>query len=215
MKNQNNKEIFILNSNLMHWAPVSQQTQNMRNKTNLKIRELGNKYYNIKYIFDQLNIGRDNLFKLAREFEEQFKTKKQNVHIPASFIRMKELIICWFAEFFYEEISQPDSQIISQFLSMAKLHKTQSKNNKKNLSNIQPKRNKTGTKQKNLIKQSLSNYEKNETIYKINKNEENSKISHFKANEEIDNYIYSNQNTKLQDQAQNHSFFEDFDTLFN
>lgn len=116
--NTNNDQISILfiKNNKMNWAPTTQQTQKIRNSTNLKIRELGEKYYIIKKILDKLNIKRDTLYFCGKELEYIFKDQKPGLHLQTQKRRMKEALISWYCEFFYNEIVQQNSKILEKLL---------------------------------------------------------------------------------------------------
>ena len=102
------------------WIPIADQTQKIRNSTNLKIRQLGNKYYIIKTLIERLNIKRDDLFKVGKQLEEEYKDNKKGIHLYTQNKRMKESLYCWFAEHFFTEIIQNDSYILRLLAGISK-----------------------------------------------------------------------------------------------
>ena len=108
------KAILILKNDQTNLMPITKQTQKMREAVNLKIKQLGNKYYLIKNLFEKFDIKRDDLFYLGRQIENEYKGSKKCVHLQAQSKRMKEAIICWFAENLYEDIFQTDSIVLKK-----------------------------------------------------------------------------------------------------
>ncbi|KAK8897439.1 hypothetical protein M9Y10_015387 [Tritrichomonas musculus] len=102
------------------WIPVTSQTQRIRDTTNQKIRELGNKYYLTKFLFEKLNIKRDDLYAFGKKLEDDFKDIKNGLHLKNQCKRMKELLYCWFAEHFFEDIFKKDSILLQQFVDLSK-----------------------------------------------------------------------------------------------
>lgn len=100
--------------------PISQQTMNIREDTNSKIRLLGNKYYVIKNLLDQMNIKRDDLFQVGRELEEELKDQKNIYHLQKQKRRMKDAIYVWFTENFFIEILEKNPVVMTKLYQMSK-----------------------------------------------------------------------------------------------
>lgn len=115
--------LLYLKKNSTSWMQISKQTQTIRDSANKKIRMLGNKYYNVKLLFEQLHLKRDRLFLVGRELEEEFKSKKKVGHLLTQAKRMKECIIAWYTEFLYDEIFQKNSIVIRRLLGVDSLLK--------------------------------------------------------------------------------------------
>ncbi|KAK8900146.1 hypothetical protein M9Y10_002469 [Tritrichomonas musculus] len=115
--------LLYLKKNSTSWMQISKQTQTIRDSANKKIRMLGNKYYNVKLLFEQLHLKRDRLFLVGRELEEEFKSKKKVGHLLTQAKRMKECIIAWYTEFLYDEIFQKNSIVIRRLLGVDSLIK--------------------------------------------------------------------------------------------
>lgn len=114
--NTKQNTILILKKDKANWVTNKQQTQKIRNVTNLQIRELGDKYYIIKNIFDKFNIRRDTLFYFGKELESQYKNQKFGIHLQTQKRRIKDSLVCWYTQHFYTEIISPNSVIIKQLL---------------------------------------------------------------------------------------------------
>lgn len=110
-----NITILYLKDTHVNWSPASEQTRKIRDRINLKIKELGNKYFQVKALFDQMNLRRDHLFLKGKELVELFKDQKPGLHLQTQSRRMKEALHCWFAEHFYQEIFDQDP-IFLEFL---------------------------------------------------------------------------------------------------
>lgn len=146
-----NITILYLKDSHASYTPASDQTRKNRDKINNKIRELGNKYFNVKAIFDQLSLRRDHLYIKGKELVEIYKDLKPGLTIQTQSCRMKEALYCWYAEHFYQEIHEP---IFLEFL-------------KKETSTDQTK--KTNYIKKKVAKSNISKDKKMENI-KINNN---------------------------------------------
>lgn len=114
--NKNNKVILFLKNDCIKRTALSNQTANMRNSINERIRNLGNKYYNMKNLLEKLNLKRDFLFLLGKRLVEEYKDIKIGINLQTQQRRMKEGLIAWFAEFFYDDIFNPDSEFINKYL---------------------------------------------------------------------------------------------------
>ena len=169
---------LFLKSDQMNWIPVSKQTQSIHENINSKIRQLGDKYYQVKHLFDQLNLRRDFLFFVGREIEEDFKNQKKGIHLQTQYRRSKEALTCWFTEFFYNELFYPDSPILNRLKESGnketskKLKKNNSDNNNSKLHNNQ------------LLKEKKVKDAKEQLIGISN----SSLFSDMKFNKEIDNF---------------------------
>lgn len=93
-----------MKNNQINVSSNSEQTQRIREKINIKIKELGDKYFQVKALFDRLNLRRDHLFYKGKELEQIYKDKKKGIHLQTQCCRMKEALYCWYAEHFYKEI---------------------------------------------------------------------------------------------------------------
>ena len=89
----------------------TKQTDNLREKTNKKIRLLGKKFYDVKNLFDQHKLHRDVLYYTGKEIEKEYVTK---FNLQFQYKRNKESLICWYAENFYNEIFSPNSYIMNK-----------------------------------------------------------------------------------------------------
>lgn len=173
-----NKQIITLylKNNETNWMPISQQTMNIREDTNQKIRLLGNKYYVIKNLLDQMNIKRDDLFQVGRELEEELKDQKNIYHLQKQKRRMKDAIYVWFTENFFIEILEKNPVVMTKLYQMSKNSQksnnlkvkllTKNKNNKQANSTILTNENRP----KNQTEQSIQNsqdFENDETELSI------------------------------------------------
>lgn len=50
--------------------------------------------------------------------EEEYKDIKEGIHLQSQMKRSKDALICWFSEFFYEEIQDPKANILSRLVSI-------------------------------------------------------------------------------------------------
>ena len=111
-----NLVILHIQNNKTNWIPITRQTQNIREQTNIKIKELGDKYFHVKSLFEQMNFHRDNLFFFGKQIEEKMKNDKIINHLMSQNKRMKEALYCWYAENFYKEIFEPNSVFIKNLI---------------------------------------------------------------------------------------------------
>ncbi|KAK8839207.1 hypothetical protein M9Y10_032136 [Tritrichomonas musculus] len=196
--NTQKREIAIcfIKNNGMNWT-ISQQTKNIREKTNKKIRTLGNKYYIIKNIFDRLKFKRDDLFEIAKELETEYQKTKQNIHLQNQIRRMKEAMVCWYCENFFEEIVQPNSALIRKMIemtngsSLVKSSHSQTKTKKSKNSSTKSKSNTPTTIQiSKKPKKNEKNHQNNNFDFSINQ-----EIDSFDPTTMItDNSFYENTN---------------------
>lgn len=126
MKKQKPQIILVVNNLHSNFIPATGQTQFIRDRTNKKIKELGDKYYNIKSLFDSLGLQRDALFGLARKLEIKYKDIKPGIHIETRDKRMKDAVYTWFADNFYTEIFSNDARIIEELFAIRKVPKSSS-----------------------------------------------------------------------------------------
>ncbi|KAK8888831.1 hypothetical protein M9Y10_033571 [Tritrichomonas musculus] len=119
----NKKEIVILyvKNKGINSSPISKQTKNIREKTNERIRALGNKYYVIKSLFEQSSLKRDAIFSFGKQLENEYKTIKKGIYLQNQSKRMKESLYCWYAENFYEEITQPNSFLLKRIIENSRI----------------------------------------------------------------------------------------------
>lgn len=108
------QSIIYCKNNSPKTIPENSQTEILRNQTNQTIRELGNKYYQVKSILEKINIRRDSLYDIGKKLEEEFKKVKYIKPLLSKNRRMKDSLYCWFAENFYYEIIQPNSLLIEK-----------------------------------------------------------------------------------------------------
>lgn len=202
---------LFIKDNKTNWTPVTKQTQTIRDRTNNKIKNLGQKYYQVKRIFDQNNIQRDYLFEFGRKIEEQYKDIKKIEHLQSQCKRMKEALVCWFSENFFSEITQPNSPLLNELIlwnriNLNKTKKTKSKIDKRNVQKnknlpINTNENKTMTAKKDMMELDSEQININTTITpEINANEIDtlptnqginnsfSFLNGMKINEEIDEF---------------------------
>lgn len=200
-KIQPNMQWLYLNKNQINCIPVSKQTQSIRNKTNLKIRELGSKYYNVKRLFDKLNFHRDFLFTTGKELEQEFKNQKEGILLQSQCRRSKEALICWYSEFFYSELFTPNSNVLLKLV-----------NDVNNTSVIKKKVNhnndKASTQNDISINQVPINTEKTQEI------QESLFLDGIIFNKEIDSFDYKIEKSNNDNDTSNQSFF-DYDKLLN
>ncbi|KAK8870151.1 hypothetical protein M9Y10_008028 [Tritrichomonas musculus] len=103
--------ILYLKNNQANWCPPNKQTLHIRENANFKIRILGNKYFEIKNLFEKLNIHRDTLFNAAKEIENNYKELKKLSPLRNQSKRLKDSLIIWFTENFYEELTNKNPHI--------------------------------------------------------------------------------------------------------
>lgn len=114
---KHNKEIhsyICVKDNTPKIINGNSQTEILRDQTNKSIKELGNKYYQIKYILERINIHRDALYNIGKRLEEEYKKLKYIKPLKAKQRRMKDSLYCWYAENFYNEMIQPNSFFIEK-----------------------------------------------------------------------------------------------------
>lgn len=202
-----NKDILVLylKNNSNNWSSVTSQTQNIRDNTNKKIRQLGNKYYIIRNLFDRLNLRRDDIFFFSKIYffskilEEEFKDLKNNIHIQNQTKRMKDAIYCWYAEFFFDELCTQNSILLKRLIEYCQKNKNPLLQRKQKSC---PK-SKQITKKQKINSQIKTNNEKNENTDKI------------EINQEIDTFDFSNSSTDNSKDTYSENFNFNFDKLLN
>lgn len=204
MMNTQKKEIVILyvKNNFIQRNTISKQTNKLRDKTNEKIRILGEKYYIIKNIFDKFKFKRDDLFLIAMDLVKEYKNIKQDIRLQTQIRRMKEALICWFCEFFYDEIVEPNSIILSKMIE-----KTNIVTIFNNQSNNPPIKTKIHTSM-----QTNTQAIPTEKEYQTN-------ISEIKTNQEADSFdlanLVDNENTNSKNNLIHNNENFNFESFFN
>lgn len=209
MKQSNQSILIFVKDNRLNQIPITNQTMNIHNKTNTKIRELGDKYYETKKIFDRLKIQRDNLFVLGKYLEEEYKDKKDGIKLQSQMKRSKDALICWFSEFFYDEMFDPKSKILQRLIAIQntifpkKVEILTKKSKKSHSKNMQIEI--ESPKKENIIPDSTN----------IISNEENdiSTSNELKFNQEIDTFDYPNDKNEQISNTQNNFSFDDLLSL--
>lgn len=204
MKSRTNDRLIIfIRHNELKKAPITHQTQNMRDNINSRIRYLGKKFYEVKKIFEQMNIHRDILFQVGKDLEKEFQDIKVGIKLAATSRRMKEALLCWFCDYFYDEIITPNSPILIK-LKAAQLqydiNVIQNKIKSSSSVNTIPK---TKVADTGKLRKKQKKSEKR-----------NSFALQLKANEEIDNFNFSNIYNDNSDE-ENSSVSENFVYNFN
>ena len=203
--------IFVKNRSL-NCDQVSKQTSKMRDITNAQIRDLGEKYYQTKLLFDKLKLSRDYLFYIGRQIENEFKDSKKIIHLQTQQYRMKESLVCWFALNFYEDIFSNESEILCKLI----MHSRDKEFSKKKI-NTQtdiPQSNQTISAQSQEISTQNIFVQNINISHETNKNidNNNSFFNEIKVNHEIDEFNYGNiknENIKeIINQNNNFDFFE-------
>lgn len=198
---KNGKLILYIKNNEMNWAPISQQTKNIRKITNEKIRYLGDRYYKIKNLFDKFKFKRDDLFIIAKDFEKEYKNIKPNIHLQNQFRRMKEALVCWFCEHFFEEIVKPNSAFLIRMIEKTKnIESLNQKINHANQIKSQPKIINKKAKMNKNIKAT------NQT--QTDKDNHQSNFLEYNINQEIDTFNHVRISTNILDDSQNNSVIE-------
>ncbi|KAK8900000.1 hypothetical protein M9Y10_002323 [Tritrichomonas musculus] len=174
------KVILYLKNNQMNWTDFTQQTIKLRDKTNEKIRLLGNRYYIIKTLFDKYNFKRDDIFLIGKELENEYKDVKENIHLQNQLRRMKEALYCWYTEHFFDELFQPNSVILKRMIAIRKnappaSYKAKTKSH-------------TTTQQKTIRKKRKAN--------KTNETPKTNDVPQIVINQEVDSFDFSNLNSE-------------------
>lgn len=181
------KVILFLKNDQANWVQTSNQTKNIRDKTNKKISNLGNKYYTIKNILEKMNIKRDDLFMIGKDLEKEYKDIKRINHLQCQQRRMKESLYCWFAENFFEEIVMKNKEIINKLNQIP---------NNKNSSNILKHKIKKAT-QKTEKKNQLAIQNDSENFITIQQN--------TKVDKAIDQHMLNSSNNMINEIENNDS----------
>lgn len=174
--NSKEKLIIYIKDRNPKMMSITHQTQSIRDATNLLIRQLGQKYYSIKSLFEKLNIKRDELYYIGKELENSYKDIKKDIHLQNQQKRMKDSLYCWFAQHFYSEIFQPNSSLLNQIINYRCLHNSSSANENSPIKN----KIKAGTKKKQT---SIEKIKPNKELCNITEN-----LHNLKMNQEIDEF---------------------------
>lgn len=217
--NRNKKEIVVLylKDKNMRMMQTTQQTKNIQDATNKKIKDLGNKFYQIKNLFDRMNLKRDDLYILGKRLEEEFKNEKKDIKLQNQKKRMKDSLICWYAEFFYHEILDINSSVFQQLFQLSLNPNFES--NESKYKNAKPvknkKKNETGITKNFLIKKDIEKVQPNIDV------DESERISLYdeeeaRVNKEIDSFDLSNMMRKnsIQDDEKCTNLNFDFSSIF-
>lgn len=128
--------ILSIKQNKINLTKVSKQTQNLRESTNKKIKVLGNRYYEIKNIFNRLNLKRDDIFNFGKQLEYEYKYTKTGIHLQNQSQRMKDALFCWYAQYFYQELTEPNSVILEKLKKISQYQMIIKKQINKNIRTI-------------------------------------------------------------------------------
>lgn len=170
------KMIIYIKDGSPEMMTVREQRQNQREITNLLIDQLGQKYYQIKFLFEKLNIKRDELYYIGKELENSYKDVKKDIHLTNQQVRTKDSLYCWFAQHFYSEIFDPNSSILDTIIDYKYMFEI------------------TSTKEKNKIKNKIKKDTKQngEKVVKVKPKKELCNITenlpNLKMNQEIDDF---------------------------
>lgn len=96
------------------------QTKNIRNDTNKRIKELGNKFYAMKNLFEKMNLKRDDLFYFGKQLVDEYKGIKNGIHLQNQKKRMKDALICWYCENFFDDIFKNNSLLLQRLFELSK-----------------------------------------------------------------------------------------------
>ena len=87
-----NSIILIIKESQYRKSQITAQTQSMRDDTNQTIRLLGEKYYQVKNVFDRYGFNRDILFSVGKELEMEYKNVKKDIILKNKKIRKITMI---------------------------------------------------------------------------------------------------------------------------
>ena len=118
--NKNQLIVLYIKDKKISSMESSQQTKKIRNDTNQRIRDLGNRYFDVKNLFDKMNLKRDDLFCFGKQLVNDYKQTKEGIRLQNTKKRMKDALICWFAEHFYEDIFMQNSVLLAQLSQLSK-----------------------------------------------------------------------------------------------
>lgn len=203
------KEITFLyvKNNQINQTSITAQTRRIRNKTNIKIRDLGNKYLVIKSLFEQLSIKRDTLYLFGKKLEEEYKETKKGIHLQNQIKRMKEALYCWYAEYFFTELCQFNSSLLKRLTLFTNSSKVLNSLSKLQLKMIK------------RINRNINNMKEQENEDNLQNTTDNAVFNEIITNQEIDNFEFSNinmenTNEKNSTSSSNNNMF-DFEKLLN
>ncbi|KAK8892499.1 hypothetical protein M9Y10_029729 [Tritrichomonas musculus] len=133
---------------------------------------------------------------------KEYKNIKQDIRLQTQIRRMKEALICWFCEFFYDEIVEPNSIILSKMIE-----KTNIVTIFNNQSNNPPIKTKIHTSM-----QTNTQAIPTEKEYQTN-------ISEIKTNQEADSFdlanLVDNENTNSKNNLIHNNENFNFESFFN
>ena len=101
MKKSNNTTIIYVKKSQTNISEPNQQTLKLRENANSKIKIFGNHFYEIKNIFDRINLRRDSLYYAGKEIEKRFSNIKKITPLQNQYKRLKDSLLVWFTENFY------------------------------------------------------------------------------------------------------------------
>lgn len=197
------KIIYVKNSKT-NWTPATSQTRRIREKTNTKINQLGKKYYSLKALFDRLGLQRDALFLLGKQLENDYKNQKPGIILQNQCRRMKDAIYCWYTEYFFTEIFEPNSDVLKRLIA------TKMKGNE----HISKSNKNTSLKDFHNLKKDSSQSENKNESYSIYAHDD--VFQDIKVNQEMDSFEISSNlsehNHMQKEEISNVNF--DFEKLF-
>lgn len=180
-------KILIIKNNKANWNPITTQTKNIRDNTNRKIKILGDKYFKVKALFDQLNLQRDNLFDLGRELEKVYSDTKPDIHLPTSSRRMKDSILCWYASNFFDDIFTQGSYVLNKLLQISKKSSNDIKSQRINVKKKQRTKVEKVDKTQSLNEHNIQRMISNNNNFQI--------IQGSRMNDEIDSFQLGDEST--------------------
>lgn len=181
-----NSIILIIKESQYRKSQITAQTQSMRDDTNQTIRLLGEKYYQVKNVFDRYGFNRDILFSVGKELEMEYKNVKKDIILKNKSRRMKESIICWYAQHFFNELFQSNSVI---------LHRLNNAQTNYNLNIIEVKYKNKQRYQEEIIMNGDNFILNSDVGQQQNKNTLDNFYKNIKTNIEIDNFDMTNAST--------------------
>lgn len=179
MKKSNNTTIIYVKKSQTNISEPNQQTLKLRENANSKIKIFGNHFYEIKNIFDRINLRRDSLYYAGKEIEKRFSNIKKITPLQNQYKRLKDSLLVWFTENFYSELIN-QNQLVYEIIRSVQSVEYFTKVNQR-MDHINIKKNKKNSDEK---------IEKHDTIV-LNKN--------LMANTEIDEYntLQTEENTNF------------------
>lgn len=183
------KKIIYINKSEIKKSTITKQTKTMRENINSQIRSLDHKFYDLKNIFVKMGIHRDVLYYVGKELVEAYKNSKNGIFLQAKNKRMKEALICWYCQHFYDEIMDKNSPVLLRLNQAQLQYNNQFNYNKLFRNNLCMKYKIDINGEKELPK--------NQKHAENNYNYNNSFFSNMKINNEIDDFAFSNINDEI------------------